>query len=179
VKNLTIVMSMLAASAALAVGTSACSGSSTTDVPKGDTSPTTPAGGNTSGAPSTSGAAATSGGTSGGTSGASSGGTSGTTSGSSGGAADAATDAPAGNCVAPGYAGNDKKIGAYCDKDVSCPFQVDPFLVCTYGHDPTNTHLFCTSPCSKDSECGTGAYCMHDSAGSGCVPAQCGGMPGM
>ena len=177
-KNLTIVMTMLATSAALAVGTGACSGSGSTDVPKGDTSPTTPAG-NTSGAPSSSGAA-----TSGGTSGtATSGGTSGTSGGTSGatsgGTADASTDAPGGNCVPPGYAGNDKKIGAYCDKDVSCPFQVDPFLVCTYGHDPTNTHLFCTSPCSKDAECGTGAYCMHDSAGSGCVPTQCGGMPGM
>jgi hypothetical protein len=93
--------------------------------------------------------------------------------------ADAAADAPAGNCVAKGYAGNEKKIGAYCDNDTACPFQLDPFLVCTAGHDPTNTHLFCTSPCSKDAECGTGAYCMHDPAGSGCVPTQCGGMPGM
>ncbi|MDB5217695.1 MAG: hypothetical protein JWO86_5622 [Myxococcaceae bacterium] len=178
-KNVTIVMTMLATSAALAVATGACGGSGSTDVPKGDTSPSTPSG-NTSGAPSTSGAM-TSGGTSGtntsgGTSGATSGGTSGTT---SGGTADASTDAPGANCVPMGYAGNDKKVGAYCDKDVSCPFQVSPFLVCTYGHDPTNTHLFCTSPCSADSECGTGAYCMHDTAGSGCVPTQCGGMPGM
>ena len=177
-KNQLIVMTLLATSAALVIGTVACGGSDSTDVKK-DTAPSTPAGGGTSGAPSSSGTTAsggTSGNTSGGTSGTTSGGTSGTT---SGGTADAAVDAPAGNCVAPGYAGNDKKIGAYCDKDVSCPFQVDPFLVCTYGHDPTNTHLFCTSPCSKDSECGTGAYCMHDTAGSGCVPTQCGGMPGM
>jgi hypothetical protein len=87
--------------------------------------------------------------------------------------------ADAGNCVAKGYAGNEKKIGAYCDNDTACPFQVDPFLVCTAGHDPTNTHLFCTSPCQNDSQCGTGAYCMHDTAGAGCVPTQCGGAPGM
>jgi hypothetical protein len=178
VKNLTIAMTMLAASTALVIGTVACSGSDSTDPKKSDTSPTAPATG-TSGTPSTSGtmtSGSPSSNTSGGTSGMTSGGTSGTT---SGGTPDAGADAPAGNCVPPGYAGNDKKIGAYCDKDVSCPFQVDPFLVCTYGHDPTNTHLFCTSPCSKDSECGTGAYCMHDTAGSGCVPTQCGGMPGM
>lgn len=177
-KNQTIVMTLLATSVALVIGTVACGGSDSTDVKK-DTAPATPAGGGTSGAPSSSGTTAsggTSGNTSGGTSGTTSGGTSGTT---SGGTPDAAADAPAGNCVAPGYAGNDKKIGAYCDKDVSCPFQLSPFLVCTYGHDPTNTHLFCTSPCSKDDECGTGAYCMHDTAGSGCVPTQCGGMPGM
>jgi len=178
VKNQTIVMTLLAASTALVLGTVACGGSDSTDVKK-DTAPSTPAAG-TSGTPSTSGATA-SGGTSGGTSGTTSGGTSGGTSGmtSGGDPADAAVDAPAGNCVAPGYAGNDKKVGAYCDKDVSCPFQVSPFLVCTYGHDPTNTHLFCTAPCSKDDECGMGAYCMHDTAGSGCVPTQCGGMPGM
>jgi hypothetical protein len=91
---------------------------------------------------------------------------------------DASTDAPGGNCVAPGYAGNDKKVGAYCDEHTSCPFQVDPFLICTFGHDPTNTHLFCTAPCSQDSECGTGAYCVHDTLGAGCVPTQCGGAPG-
>lgn len=87
-------------------------------------------------------------------------------------------DAPAANCVAPSYAGNEKKIGAYCDAKVSCPFQIDPFLICTADHDPTKSHSFCTTPCSKDSECGSGAYCMHDPAGSGCVPAQCGGAPG-
>lgn len=82
------------------------------------------------------------------------------------------------NCVPKGYAGNEKKIGAYCDNDTACPFQFEPFLICTAGHDPTNTHLFCTTPCSKDEECGTGAYCMHDTGGSGCVPTQCGGKAG-
>jgi hypothetical protein len=176
VKNRTIVLCSLATSLVLATGAVACSGSDSTDPKKSDTSPTTPSSsGGTSGTPSSSGTM-TSGGTSGGTSG-TSGGTSGT-SGTSGGGADAG-DVDAGNCVAMGYAGNDKHVGAYCDKDVSCPFQTDPFLICTYGHDPTNTHLFCTAPCSKDSECGTGAYCVHDTAGSGCVPTQCGGMPGM
>ena len=102
-------------------------------------------------------------------------------------ATDAASTAPpaagdggadGGNCVPPGYGGNEKKIGAYCDDQTACPFQVDPFLICTAGHDPTNTHLFCTTPCSKDEECGTNAFCVHYSSGSGCVPAQCGGAPG-
>lgn len=91
-------------------------------------------------------------------------------------AGDAGADG--GNCVPPGYGGNEKKIGAYCDDQTACPFQVDPFLICTAGHDPTNTHVFCTTPCSKDDECGSNAYCVHYSSGSGCVPAQCGGAPG-
>lgn len=159
--------SIALAGAALLYG---CSGS---DAGTGqDTSPTKPAGssgasGSTSG---TSGASGTSG-----TSGAS--GTSGT-SGTSSGATDAGPDGPAQNCVPKGYAGNNKKIGAYCDKDVSCPFQLDPFLVCTYGHTDEPNLLFCTAPCSNDAECGTGAFCMKDPKGNGCVPAQCGGKPG-
>ena len=81
------------------------------------------------------------------------------------------------NCVAKGYAGNDKKIGAYCDEDNGCPFQVDPFLICTASQDPTGTHKFCTTPCQNDNQCGTGAFCMKESLGSGCVPTQCGGAP--
>ena len=165
-KNRTIILCSLTTSVALAVGAVACGGSDSTDVKKTDTMPSTPStSGGTSGTPSSSGTMT-------------SGGTSGMTSGMTSGAPDGG-DVDAGNCVAMGYMGNDKHVGAYCDKDVSCPFQTDPFLICTYGHDPTNTHLFCTAPCSKDSECGTGAYCMHDTAGSGCVPTQCGGMPGL
>lgn len=133
--------------------------------------------------PSSSSGGSSSGGSSSGSSGTSSSGSSGTSSGSSGtstssGGSDAGTDGPATNCVPKGYGGNDKKIGAYCDKDVSCPFQLDPFLVCTAGHTDEPNLSFCTAPCSKDSECGTGAYCMKDPKGNGCVPAQCGGKPG-
>ena len=150
-----------------------CSGSDDKGVGS-DTQPTTPTGSSGASGSSSSGSSGASG--SSGTSGASSG-TSGT-SGTSSGATDAGPDGSAQNCVPKGYAGNDKKIGAYCDKDVSCPFQLDPFLVCTYGHTDSPIHNFCTSPCSKDSECGTGAYCMKDTGGSGCVPTQCGGKPG-
>src|SRR5205085_1326538 len=88
-----------------------------------------------------------------------------------------ADSGPAGNCVPKGYAGNEKKIGAYCDDNVSCPFSIDPFLVCTKPYDPTGNHMFCTAGCSKDSECGSGAYCVKDPQGNGCVPMQCGGTP--
>lgn len=136
----------------------ACGGSDG-DVVK-ESSPTTPTSASSSGAPpaSSSGGSSSSG--------------SSTSSSSSGATPDAAAP-PGGNCVPKGYAGNEKKIGAYCDKDVSCPFQVDPFLVCTATYDPTGTHSFCTAPCSKDEECGTGATCVHDKQGSGCVPTQC------
>lgn len=107
------------------------------------------------------------------TSSSSGGSTSSSSSGSLPDAGAASGDAGGGNCVPKGNPGNEKKIGAYCDKDVSCPFQVEPFLVCTAAYDPTGTHSFCTTPCSKDSECGSGATCVKDPGGSGCVPMQC------
>jgi hypothetical protein len=148
----------------------ACSGSDS-EAPAKDSSPTSPGGSSSSGSTSSSsGSTSSSGGSSGG----------GSTSSSSGAPAqgDAGADSgPAGNCVPKGYAGNEKKIGAYCDDDVSCPFSLDPFLVCTKPYDPTGNHMFCTAACSKDSECGSGAYCVKDPQGSGCVPTQCGGAP--
>jgi hypothetical protein len=156
--------------AAFVVAAVACSSAEEPAASK-DISPTDTKG--SSGSTGSSGAPATSSGNP-----SSSGSTSSGSNPSSGGSPDAAADGPAENCVPKGYAGNEKKIGMYCDENVSCPFQLEPFLVCTHGHDPTGTHLFCTAPCSKDSECGTGAYCMKDPAGSGCVPTQCGGAPG-
>jgi hypothetical protein len=176
VKTAAVVVMAGVSWAVLAFGVGGCSGSDDGGVRKEDTSPTTPAGGSSSGTSSS--GASSSGASSSGAS--SSGGSSASsTGGSSSGTTPDAGGADAGNCVAKGYPGNEKKIGAYCDNDTACPFQIDPFLVCTAGHDPTNTHLFCTTPCSKDAECGTGAYCMHDTGGAGCVPTQCGGAPGM
>ncbi len=173
--------------AAAVLATSACAlyGCSSSD-DKGtgsSTSPTSPGASSSSGGASSSGSsgasssgASSSGASSSGSSGASSSGasSSGASSSGSSGKPDGGSGA---NCVPKGYAGNDKKIGAYCDKDTPCPFQLDPFLICTYGHTDEPDLLFCTAPCSKDSECGSGAYCMKDTGGSGCVPAACGGKP--
>lgn len=149
-----------------------CSGSDA-ETPAKETSPTSPSGSTTSSSSSSSSSGGANASSSGGSSSGGSSGSSGAPAPSDGGA----DSGPAGNCVPKGYAGNEKKIGAYCDDDVSCPFSLDPFLVCTKPYDPTGTHMFCTAACSKDSECGTGAYCVKDPQGSGCVPTQCGGAP--
>lgn len=138
-----------------------------------DVSPTTPTSGSSSGSSSSSSGTPSASSSGGSSSGSSSGGSTSSTSSSGGSSSGDAGAATGGNCVPKGYAGNEKKIGAYCDKDTACPFQTDPFLVCTATYDPTGTHSFCTTPCSKDSECGSGATCVHDTGGSGCVPTQC------
>jgi hypothetical protein len=161
-------MSRLLIGAVIAIA--ACSGSDA-DGPAKETSPTSPSGSSTSSSSSSSSSSGGAGSSSGGSS------SGGSTSGAPA-QGDAGTDAgPAGNCVPKGYQGNEKKIGAYCDDDVSCPFSFDPFLVCTKPYDPTGNHMFCTAACSKDSECGSGAYCVKDPQGNGCVPTQCGGTP--
>jgi hypothetical protein len=93
------------------------------------------------------------------------------------GSSDAADDAPvaaANNCVPKGYKGNNVGVGAFCDSTTSCPDSTK-FLVCTAFHDAPPTEYFCTTPCTADGDCGDNAFCVHDPAGSGCVPAQCGG----
>ncbi len=90
--------------------------------------------------------------------------------------------APAGdsgaNCVAIGDPGNELGVGAYCDATTSCRRrQGGPILICTAGHAAPG-ESFCTTFCQRDQDCGTGAYCMIDPRGNGCVPAACGGVPG-
>ncbi len=71
------------------------------------------------------------------------------------------------SCIAPGAKGNDKGVGAYCDKSVRCP----DGMLCTgdFGETPS----FCTIICSADADCGSAASCYHDPRGSACVPGAC------
>jgi hypothetical protein len=101
---------------------------------------------------------------------------------SGGGSADASTDvavdAPAANCVPKGYTGNELGIGAYCDQTTACQMKsTSTFLICTASAGAPPTESFCTTPCTRDTDCGTGAFCVRDPRGSGCVPTQCGGTP--
>jgi hypothetical protein len=92
------------------------------------------------------------------------------------------------NCVAPGTKPNEKGMGGYCEPSNASKTrggQCDKAgpdgaaRICTADVPDTPAHgWFCTYPCSKDEECGTGAYCAHDVKGSGCVPTICKGLGG-
>ena len=81
------------------------------------------------------------------------------------------------NCVAPGSKPNELGMGGYCDPgghqcDTAGP-DAGP-RICTADVPDTPAHgWFCTYPCAKDEECGSGAYCASDVRGKGCVPNVC------
>lgn len=72
-------------------------------------------------------------------------------------------------CVEKGAKGNDRGVGAYCDKQTSCPDE----RFCTGDFGAPEGASFCTRICQSDDECGAGAYCLHESRGSGCVLLAC------
>jgi hypothetical protein len=83
---------------------------------------------------------------------------------------------PSKNCVPPGATGNEKGVGAYCepgDAGVPCDKEAGS-PICTGAIDGVpDTAWFCTRPCSKDTDCGTNAFCVTNPLGTGCVPAAC------
>lgn len=113
---------------------------------------------------------------------------SGTPAGDSGNDAHATTPLDPSNCVTPGSKPNENGMGGYCEPknasntrggecDTAGPSGAP--RICTADVPDTPAHgWFCTYPCSKDEECGTGAYCAHDVKGSGCVPTACKALSG-
>ena len=77
-------------------------------------------------------------------------------------------DSGAVDCVAEGAAGNEKGIGKYCQASAECPGTT----FCTAGLAPKGAE-YCTSFCSTDADCGSGAVCYTDPRGKGCAPAKC------
>lgn len=73
-------------------------------------------------------------------------------------------------CVKAGDKGNDKGVGAYCEKSTECKTG----LLCTkdFGAGPDEP-WFCTTPCDDDTACGAGAKCFAEARGKGCVPQAC------
>lgn len=73
-------------------------------------------------------------------------------------------------CVKPGDKGNEKGIGAYCEKTADC----GSGLLCTKDFGATDSEpWFCTTPCTDDAACGTGAVCYAEARGKGCLPTVC------
>jgi len=91
-------------------------------------------------------------------------------------------DAPATHvdpCNDPTAAGNDKGVGRYCTAgggECNANSNLGSFIFCTKDYEPDETVAYCTGPCSKDADCGTGAACTGaGSGGRGCEPNACGG----
>lgn len=83
-------------------------------------------------------------------------------------------------CGEPCQAANDKGVGLPCTMGGGeCSNNLAPFLFCTADYED-GADPYCTGPCSRDSDCGEGAYCSGSGhGGSGCVPAICGGTPSL
>ncbi len=96
--------------------------------------------------------------------------------GSGGANGDAGRD-PNKNCVKPGSKGNEKGVGAYCESSAECMAPAGVLLLCSADFGAPATAWFCTTPCMKDSECGSKAICGSSSQGMGCVPFGCGSAP--
>lgn len=80
---------------------------------------------------------------------------------------------PSDPCVRPCDVGNERGVGRYCTPGGGeCAGNRTGILICTVDVEPSGP-AFCTTPCTTDANCGTGAMCVHESAGSGCVPLAC------
>ena len=84
-------------------------------------------------------------------------------------------------CSDPCNQGNELGVGRYCTPghgECNKNGAVGGFIFCTKDYEPAETVQYCTGPCSKDSDCGTNAYCSGSGQGGrGCIPATCGGTP--
>lgn len=75
-------------------------------------------------------------------------------------------------CIQPGDPGNDIGIGAYCTPGGNeCKkFPLASLCLADVGQD----EHFCTRiGCDETTNCGMGAGCLLDPAGSACVPCKC------
>jgi hypothetical protein len=91
-----------------------------------------------------------------------------------------ATHDPQKNCVKPGTVGNELGVGGYCNPTdgPSCPSGAE-LRICTGALPAVPLDAwFCTKPCREHSECGTGALCLTNELGTGCVPLSCAGDAG-
>lgn len=88
------------------------------------------------------------------------------------GGAGGGSDVPDESCVRPGDVGNANGVGEFCTPggDECDPFPLAPACLANFGQD----QWFCTRiGCNEETDCGDGAGCQLESAGSACVPCRC------
>lgn len=85
--------------------------------------------------------------------------------------------APGDPCVRPCNTGNELGVGRYCTRGGNeCLINQRnrlPAFLCSADFDSTQTTGWCIRPCSDDATCGSGARCVGDARGRGCVPIAC------
>lgn len=90
--------------------------------------------------------------------------------------------APGDPCVRECNTGNELGVGRYCTRggDQCLINQRNrlPAFICSADFDNTQSTGWCIRPCSDDSACGSGARCVGDARGRGCVPVACIGPEG-
>lgn len=93
--------------------------------------------------------------------------------GESDGGADAGHDpTPAESCVRRGDKGNAIGVGEYCTPQGHQCAGFDGAPICLA--DVAQDQWFCTRVgCTTDDQCGAGAFCLHNPAGSACVLDRC------
>jgi len=84
---------------------------------------------------------------------------------------------PNANCVKPGTPSNERGVGGYCEAGpVDCIYEAGPRF-CTADFKEVasvpDDAWFCTTTCTIDDECGSGAVCQTSGVGNGCVPLVC------
>jgi len=80
-------------------------------------------------------------------------------------------------CGNPGDMGNALGVGQYCTKQGTCPATAPICSTIENPDQPADKQTFICiatcSPCSPPGTCGTGASCVCNSKGCGCVPDTC------
>jgi hypothetical protein len=84
---------------------------------------------------------------------------------------------PQANCVKPGTPNNERGVGGYCESGpVDCIYEAGPRF-CTADFKEVTAvpeyQWFCSTVCTTDDECGTGAFCYANDFAHGCVPEIC------
>jgi hypothetical protein len=85
---------------------------------------------------------------------------------------------PEANCVTPGTPPNERGVGSYCEKGTGqCEAESGQTRFCTADFSDIapvlDNQWFCSTVCTMDEECGSGAVCSTTMVASGCVPLSC------
>lgn len=83
---------------------------------------------------------------------------------------------PQANCVPPGTPRNERDVGGYCETDEDCASDQGPRFCTGTLRDITvirDDEWYCSTVCTVDDECGTGAVCFLGVPSRGCVPLAC------